>query len=94
MLLKENDINSKLNISYAGSWISKILLNDHKNLDGLYFLKYARNCCDRTSPLRANQLHKDWVKVIFDKETKDHIDRLPEWKIENYCKDYLGKILL
>lgn len=89
ILLKENDTNSILNIGYASYWISNILLSRKDFKNGLYFLKHAINCWKKTSTLRETQLKKTWSNIIFDKNTKIEINKLPNWKIESYCKQYI-----
>jgi len=93
-LAKESHTASILNIGYACSWISEILFQKNKNKDGLYFLKYARNCWDKVSPPRAKILKQKWLNTAIGKSTKDSINNLNNWKIESYCRDYLGKQLL
>ncbi|HWW40792.1 SIR2 family protein [Pedobacter sp.] len=94
ILLKEINTNSILNIGYACSWISEILIKNKKYKDGLYFLKYARNCWEKASPQKAKILKQNWNSVAFDKTTKNSINSLTSWKIENHCKDHLSKQLL
>ncbi|WP_091430009.1 SIR2 family protein [Flavobacterium degerlachei] len=94
LLFKENDTNSILNMGYASLWISELLLKDKKNIDGLYFLKFAKNNWDKTSPPRAKGLKQTWSNLAFDKASKDSIAKLTNWKIENHCKNYLSKRLL
>ncbi|NII83174.1 SIR2 family protein [Pedobacter sp. SG908] len=95
LLLKEqSDTNSILNIGYASHWISQILLDNKYFKDALYFLKYSRNSYEKVSPPMAKVLEVVWANIPFDKTTKQSIERLTNWKIENHCKEHLGKALL
>lgn len=87
ILIKEDNINAKHNIGYACSWISDVLFKNNRIIDGLYYLRFAINNWSKTSPAKAEQLKKKWSKLNVDIESKRSIEKLPEWKIENYCRE-------
>ncbi|WP_312923274.1 SIR2 family protein [Empedobacter brevis] len=89
ILFKEN--NSKLNIGYACSWISNLLMSERKYKESLFFLKHAKNCWEKTSIVKAKQLKLHWNSYPFNKATKDTINKFPAWKIESYCKEYINE---
>ncbi|TDN79364.1 NB-ARC domain-containing protein [Salegentibacter sp. 24] len=94
LLLTEDSTNSILNIGYACSWIGQLLIKSDKKKDGLYFLKYAMNSWEATSPPRYEETKKIYDKVIFDKETKKQINNLSAWRLEDFCKKYISKIII
>jgi len=87
ILFTDNDSHYRLNIGYAASWISNILKSKGQKLKALYYLKLSIQMWKNTSPPRAVHMKNEWNNFIFDKESKVEIDKLPDWKIENYCKD-------
>lgn len=94
LLLLEDYVNSILNIGYACMWIGNILVKENKNKDCLYFLKFAKNSWQKTSPPRLKEAEKLWDFVICDRETKDQINKLSEWKIKDYCSNFINEKLL
>lgn len=94
ILLKENDLNSRVNTGYASYWIAETLFKNKKNKEGFYFLKYAEVCWEKTSPPRLKPLKKKWADTLFDKVTKDTINCLTNWQVENFCKSYVSDNLL
>lgn len=86
ILIKDDNEGSKNNIGYACSWISEVLFKRKNIIECLYFLKYGINIWSKTSPPRAEKLKLKLSKIIFDKESKTTIEKMPDWKIENYCK--------
>jgi NAD-dependent SIR2 family protein deacetylase len=86
ILLKENTSHSKLNIGYAASWIFDILKSSNEKRNSLYFLKLSINTWDNSSPPRAIAMKKEWEKLIIDKQTKIEVEKIPDWKVINYCK--------
>jgi len=91
LLLKEDFINSMANIGYACYWISNLLARQNKNKECLYFLKLAKNVWKKTSIPRLREAEKTWENLIISKETKDTIDNFSEWKIKNYCSNFIGE---
>jgi hypothetical protein len=94
LLAKESNTTSILNIGFACSWISDMLVKKNRNRDALYFLKYAKNCWEKVSPPKTKSLKQKWSSIVADKITKDSINNLNSWKIESYCTIYLSKQLL
>ncbi len=94
LLLKEDSVNSILNIGYACSWIGQILQKENKSKDALYFLKFAQNCWNKTSPPRAKEIEISRMNVIADKVTKESISKLSDWKIQSYCTNYINNYIL
>lgn len=94
LLLKEDNSNSILNIGYACYWIGNILLKENKNKDSLYFLKLAKNSWNKTSPPRIKVILQIWQNIIIDKETKESIDKLSDWKIQNYCSNFINERII
>lgn len=90
VLLKNRDGDSSLNISYACSWISNILIKAGGIQDGLYFLKYAITSSLSVSPPRAKILKDTWDYINCDVETKSQIEGKFDWQIEDYCKKQLN----
>ena len=84
---KDKD-ESDLNIGYAYSWISEILLEKNKIQDGLIFLKGAIISWENSAPTRIKKLKDLWKNVICDVETKSTIDKMAEWQIEQTCNSY------
>jgi len=87
ILFKEDNSHSKLNIGYASSWIFNLLKDSNEKLLALYFLKLSINTWEHSSPPRAANARKDWKKYIIDKQTKSEVDKIPDWKILNFCKE-------
>lgn len=94
LLLKEDSTNSILNIGYACSWIGQLLIKSEKKKEGLYFLKFAMNSWESTSPPRYEETKKIYDKAIFDKETKKQIINLSGWRIEDFCKKFINEIII
>ncbi|GEC78301.1 SIR2 family protein [Flavobacterium aquatile] len=94
LLLLEDYINSVLNIGYACMWIGNLLTKENKNKDALYFLKFAQNSWKKTSVPLAKEVDVLWSNVIADKETKEYINKLSEWKIKNYCSSFINDKLI
>ncbi len=87
ILCDEDNNNSKLNLGYAASWIYSILKDTKNKLDSLYFLKQSINSWEHSSPPRAEKMKKEWKHFIFDKQSKQEIEKIPDWKIADYCKE-------
>lgn len=87
VLCKEDNSHSKLNLGYAASWIYDSLKNTKYKLDSLYFLKLSINIWEHSSPPRAEKMKKEWKKVIIDKQTKQEVEKIADWKISNLCKE-------
>ena len=87
ILCKEDNNHSKLNLGYAASWIYNILKNSKNKLDALYFLKLSISVWEYSSPPRAERMKKEWKKLIIDKQTKQEIEKIPDWKIKNLCQE-------
>lgn len=87
ILCNEDSSHSKLNLGYASSWIYNILKNTKNKLDSLYFLKLSINIWEHSSPPRAEKMKKEWKKLITDKQTKQEVEKIASWKINNLCKD-------
>ncbi|QXP58567.1 SIR2 family protein [Olleya sp. HaHaR_3_96] len=87
ILFKEETSHSKLNIGYASSWIFNILKSTEEKLRSLYFLKLSINTWLHSSPPRANNMKKAFDKLTIDKQTKTEINKIPDWKIINHCKE-------
>jgi hypothetical protein len=94
LLLIEDTSNSILNIGYACSWIGHLLIKSDRKKEGLYFLKYAINSWENTSPPRYEDTKKNYDNVICDKEIKKQIYSLSAWRIEEFCKRFIGEIIL
>nr|WP_321233461.1 SIR2 family protein [uncultured Psychroserpens sp.] len=93
LLLIEDRSNSILNIGYACSWIGGLLVNSDRKNDGLYFLKFAINKWESTSPPRYNDVKKEFENVTINKETKENIDNTSSWKIEKTCEKFIGEMI-
>lgn len=87
ILSKIDNNHSKLNLGYASSWIYNILRNKKNKLDSLYFLKRSINIWELSSPPRAEKMKKEWKKLVIDKQTKLEVEKIPDWKISNLCKE-------
>jgi NAD-dependent SIR2 family protein deacetylase len=94
LLLNEDSTNSILNIGYACGWIGQLLIKSDKKKDGLYFLKFAMNNWETTSPPRYDEIKKFYDKVVFDKEAKKQISNLSAWRIEEFCKQFISKVII
>ncbi len=93
ILFKEDNTNSKLNIGYASYWIFNLLKDNGQKLRALYYLKLSIQTWEKVSPPRAENMKQEWKRLKFDNESKKEINKLPEWKIENFCKDDVQKSL-
>lgn len=91
ILFKEDNSYSKLNIGYASYWIFNLLKDQGQKLRALYYLQLSIQCWDKVSPPRAENMKQEWKKLKFDNQSKKEIKKLPEWKIENFCKDDVKK---
>ncbi|MEO6832115.1 MAG: SIR2 family protein, partial [Chitinophagaceae bacterium] len=89
VLFQDNESNTIINIGYACFWISDLLIADRNYKDSLFFLKHARNCWEKVSMPKAKLLKTRWLNFTFDEETKDSINKLPNWKVESHCKEYI-----
>lgn len=49
---------------------------------------------ENTSPPRNEVTKKIYDKVIFDKQTKKQINNLSAWRIEEFCKKIISKIII
>lgn len=87
ILCNEDNNHSKLNLGYAASWIYNIIKDSKSKLDSLYFLKLSINIWEQSSPPRADKMKKEWKKIIVDKQTKQEVEKIPDWKISNLCKE-------
>jgi NAD-dependent SIR2 family protein deacetylase len=87
ILFKEDNSHARLNIGYAASWIFNILKSTEEKLTSVYFLKLSINSWNQSSPPRAIEMKKNWDKLTIDKQTKTEINKIPDWKIINYCKE-------
>lgn len=94
LLLREDSVNSILNIGYACSWIGQLLIKSDRNDEGLYFLKFAMNSWEATSPPRYDAIKKIYNNVLFDKEIKIKINNLSAWRIEDFCKKFISKVII
>jgi NAD-dependent SIR2 family protein deacetylase len=94
ILFEEDNSRAKLNIGYASSWIYNVLKNKGEKLKALYFLKLSINEWQQSSPPRSEKMKKEWRDLKFDKESKKEVNKLPDWKIENYCKEEVNKKVL
>lgn len=94
ILYKEDNSHAKLNIGYASSWIYNVLKNRDEKLKALYFLKSSINAWQQSSPPRSEKMKKEWRNLSFDKESKKEVNKIPDWKIENYCKEVVSKNIL
>lgn len=94
IIIKEDSTNSILNIGYACSWIGQLSIKSENKKEGLYFLKLAMNSWEDTSPPRYAETKKFYDKVIFDKETKQQINDLSPWRVEEFCKKFISQIII
>ena len=87
ILFKEDSSYSKLNIGYAASWIFNALISTSEQLTKVYFLKLSIDTWENSSPPRTAKMKNIWKKLKVDKQTKTEVEKLPDWKIINYCKE-------
>jgi tetratricopeptide (TPR) repeat protein len=94
ILFQEDNSHSKLNIGYASYWIYNILKENDQKLRALYYLKLSIQRWETVSPPRADNMKREWKNLKFDMESKKEVNKLPGWKIENYCKEDVKKCML
>jgi len=94
LLLSEDSTNAMINIGYACNWTGQLLIQTNKKKEGLYFLKYAMNSWQNTSPPRYFDTKLLYDNLIFDKETKKQISNLSNWRIESYCEKFIGNVII
>lgn len=94
LLINEDFVNSIINIGYACSWIAYLLCELKEEEESLYFLKYAKNCWDKTSPPRSTKISLMWNSINISEETKQKIFELSEWKIKDHCSSYIANKLI
>lgn len=90
LLMNEDNLNTLINVGYACSWIANILLENGSDEDALYFLKFAKNCWDRTSPPRSQEVEQKWHSIDALESTKAKIGEMSEWKIKDYCSNFIA----
>lgn len=90
LLMSENHLNAIINTGYASSWIASILQENDKEDDALYFLKYAKNCWDKTSPPRSVKISEQWELNTVSEVTKNRINEMSEWKVKDYCSTFIA----
>jgi NAD-dependent SIR2 family protein deacetylase/tetratricopeptide (TPR) repeat protein len=86
ILFQEDNSHSRLNVGYAASWIFNLLKSSSTKLDSLYFLKLCINTWEQTSPPRVADMRKEWSNLNVDVQTKEEVNKIPDWKILNHCK--------
>ncbi|WP_346855314.1 SIR2 family protein [uncultured Draconibacterium sp.] len=94
ILFKEDLSYSVLNIGYASYWIFNLLKDIGQKLRALHYLKLSIQSWGKVSPPRAETMKHEWKHLKFDSESKKEINKLPEWKIENFCKEDVKETLL
>lgn len=86
LLFTEDNRHSKLNIGYAASWIYGILELTNEKLRSLHFLKLSIDTWEQLSPPRAIPMRGALKLLTVDKQTKMEVDKMPDWKIVEFCK--------
>lgn len=77
------------NIGYAAKWISEIsLLTESSNLNGIYFLVYARNLWKNDMPGEANIIERTISSLPLTTAIQSILS-LESWQIEKYCNEWV-----
>lgn len=94
LLINEDYLNTIINIGYACSWIANILIDGDDQENALYFLKYGKNCWEKTSPPQSISILEQWELIPIADSTKQKIEEMSEWKIKDYCSSFIANKIL
>ena len=93
ILMRGNDTETIANRGYACLWIAQVAYNKKDTISTLYFFFFSKIFWTKVAPSRLN-LAMDFEKsILFDKESKKHIDNKSELQIEKYCMGYIQKYI-
>ncbi|AKG68237.1 hypothetical protein WN53_03320 [Serratia fonticola] len=90
-VMQENDANRLINFGHVSKWIFESLHAMGENLASYYFLKFALDSWESTSPYYYGQTAAcEPYKKAIGAFVENGIKEMDKWRIEKYCIDWVN----